>query len=353
MSRIMVGMSGGVDSSVAAALLAGEGHELIGVTLRLYDNGDAAAEKMCGSARDADDAAKIAAALGIPHKIAEFTDDFRDMVLSRFVSEYENGRTPNPCIVCNKYIKFGKMLDYALANDCDYVATGHYVKNGFDSVSGRHLLLRAGDEAKDQTYMLYMLSQQQLGHARFPLGDLKKTEVRSIAASLSLISADKPDSQDICFVPDGRYAEFIEKYRGAESAEGDFVDSEGNCVGRHGGIIRYTIGQRKGLGIAFGKPMFVIKKDSGKNTVTLGEEELLFSRRVRISDINLIALEKLESPLQVEAKIRYNQKVQPALLIPDENGAVLEFDSPQRAATPGQAAVFYDGAVTVGGGVIV
>lgn len=351
MQRVLVGMSGGVDSSAAAALLLDAGVETAGVTLRLYDG--AAEERMrCGSSREERDAAAVAAALGIPHTVAAFREAFAAAVIAPFIEEYRVGRTPNPCVVCNRRIKFGVMLDYALGQGFTHIATGHYVRRQTDPVSGRELLLRPADLKKDQTYMLYTLSQHQLAHALFPLGELQKTEVRRYAEEKGLISAKKPDSQDICFVPDGDYAGFIERYTGKACPPGLYVDREGNPLGRHGGVIRYTIGQRKGLGIALGRPMFVLEKDAASGRVVLGEEAFLFSRRVAVESVNLIALERLEAPLRVCAKLRYGQSPQPATLFPEEDGAVLEFDAPQRAATPGQSAVFYDGEVVVGGGII-
>ena len=351
MQRVLVGMSGGVDSSVAAALLLESGCEVAGVTLRLYD-GEGEDRALCGSARDAEDAAAVAGALHIPHTVAAFREDFAARVIAPFAQEYLAGRTPNPCVVCNRQIKFGVMLDYAVGRGFTHIATGHYVRRQTDPVSGRELLLRPADLKKDQTYMLYGLSQRQLAHALFPLGSLHKWEVRRYAEEKGLISAKRPDSQDICFVPDGDYAGFIERYTGSACPPGAYVDREGNLLGRHDGVIHYTIGQRKGLGIALGRPVFVLEKDAASGRVVLGEEALLFSRRVAVEQVNWVAVESLTAPLRVTAKLRYGQLPQPATLFPEEGGAVLEFDLPQRAATPGQSAVFYDREVVIGGGII-
>lgn len=342
MQKLLVGMSGGVDSSAAVALLQKQGFAVGGVTLQLY-----------GTPPDIADAAAVAHTLGISHTVLDLRDRFEEAVIRPFVESYEAGQTPNPCLICNRRIKFGAMLDYALENGYDGIATGHYVKSAVDPISGRHLLLRPSDRSKDQTYVLYSLTQHQLAHAHFPLGGYSKAQIRDLAAQTGLSVAQKADSQDICFVPNGKYAEFIESYRGRPCATGDYVDTSGKPLGQHGGIIRYTIGQRKGLGIALGRPMFVISKDAATREVVLGEEALLFCKTVRLRDVNLIALPSLDAPLRVLAKIRYNQTEQPAILHPDGDGLVLEFDRPQRAITPGQAAVFYDNDVLVGGGVIV
>ncbi|MGI6269863.1 MAG: tRNA 2-thiouridine(34) synthase MnmA [Candidatus Howiella sp.] len=351
MQKVLVGMSGGVDSSAAAALLLEAGMEVGGVTLCLCDGlpGGAAPDN---AGRDAEDAAAVAAALGIPHCVAAFREDFEAQVIFPFVRAYLAGQTPNPCVFCNKQIKFGVMLNYALERGFTHIATGHYVRRKTDPVSGRELLLRSADLKKDQTYMLYTLSQKQLAHSLFPLGGLQKQEVRRYAEEKGLVSAKRPDSQDICFVPDGDYAAFIERYTGEKCPPGDYVDRRGSRLGRHGGVIRYTIGQRKGLGIALGRPAFVLEKDAGSRRVVLGEEKYLFARRVAVGQVNLIAAERLDAPLRVTARLRYSQQPQPATLFPEEDGALLEFDTPQRAATPGQSAVFYDGDIVIGGGVI-
>lgn len=352
--RIMTGMSGGVDSSVCAALLLKAGYEVAGVTLRLYDGEDydAGLTKTCCSLSDAEDAKAVCVKLGIPHYVFNFKEAFRQSVIDNFIGEYISGRTPNPCIECNRKIKFEAMLDRAKTLGYDKIATGHYavVKQ---SKNGRYLLKKAADSSKDQTYVLYCLTQEQLSRTLFPLGGLTKSEVREIAAENGFINAKKPDSQDICFVPDGDYAAFIERQRGETARHGDFTDIDGRVLGEHKGIIRYTVGQRKGLGIALGKPRFVISKNAETDTVVLGDEEALFYKRVLVNRINFIPFDNLEGEMRVTAKLRYRHTEQPAVIYPTDGGVIAEFDKPQRAPSPGQAAVFYDGDIVVGGGTIV
>ena len=347
MTKIAVGMSGGVDSSAAAARLIEQGFDVTGLTLKLCTG-------ICAPTSDAEDAADICRQLGIPHCTADFSDKFKEYVISPFINEYLNGCTPNPCIVCNRHIKFGAMLQFALKTlSCDKIATGHYAQIKKDS--GRFLLCRAADTSKDQTYVLYSLTQSQLSQLELPLGALTKEQIREKARSLSLKVADRPDSQDICFVPDGDYAAFIERMSEKVSPCGNFIDESGNVLGKHFGIIRYTVGQRKGLGIALGAPAYVISKDSASNTVTLStDESRLFYKRVEVKDVNLIAADSLSDGTAVTAKLRYKHKDQPARIFSTgENRIILEFSSPQRAPAPGQAAVFYDGDIVVGGGTIV
>ena len=349
MSHVMIGMSGGVDSSVAAALMQEQKYTVTGVTLKLHN--EMSDSGTCGSASEALFAQGIAKELGFEHVLLDYSNDFDHYVISDFINEYMSGRTPNPCTVCNKHIKFGAMLDYALREGAEYVATGHYAK--CVSMGSRMLLTRAKDPSKDQTYMLWGLTQEQLKHVQFPLGNLLKSEVREIAAERGFMNADKPDSQDICFVPNGDYAEFIERRTGQKAKIGDFIDIAGNVLGKNNGVIRYTIGQRKGLGIALGKPAFVVNKDAVSGNVTLGENTDLFSRRVNLERINLIAADKFDTPILVQAKIRYNGGASGAVFTQTENGGLLEFKEPQRAVTPGQSAVFYDGDTVIGGGIIV
>ena len=339
--KVLTGMSGGVDSSVSAACLLNSGYDVTGVTLSL-----------CSQAvSEADAAASVCKGLNIEHKTIDLSEDFGKFVISDFISEYEKGRTPNPCIVCNKNIKFGKMLEIAKEGGFDKIATGHYAV--IKRQGERDLLERAADKSKDQTYVLYCLSQEQLAHTLFPLGELKKQEVREIAKSLGFVNANKADSQDICFVPDGDYANFITSYTGKTYREGDYVDICGNVLGRHKGIINYTIGQRKGLGIALGKPQFVISKDAVTSRVILGDEEHLFYNRVEVEDVNFIPFDNLTSPLKVTAKLRYGLREDAAVIHPTEKGVLIEFEKPQRAPSSGQSAVFYDGNTVIGGGKIV
>ncbi len=353
-NKVMAGMSGGVDSSVCAALLLKEGYEVSGATLRLYDGEDydAGLTKTCCSLSDAEDAKAVCMRLGIPHYVFNFKDAFGDSVINNFVNEYISGRTPNPCIECNRKIKFAAMLDRAKTLGYSKIATGHYAVIE-RCENGRYLLKKAADKSKDQTYVLYCLTQEQLSRTLFPLGSLTKAQVREIAAENGFVNAKKPDSQDICFVPDGDYASFIERYTGKTAKKGDFTDIDGKALGEHQGIIRYTVGQRKGLGIALGKPQFVISKNAENDTVVLGDEDKLFYKRVLVNNLNFIPFDNLEGEMRVTAKLRYRHTEQPAVIYPTEGGVTVEFDEPQRAPSPGQAAVFYDGDIVVGGGTIV
>lgn len=355
MKKAMIAMSGGVDSSVAAYLTVREGYETVGVTMKLFQNEDIGikSEKTCCSDDNVKDAKSVAERLGIPYYVFNYTDNFKLKVISRFVDAYRNGRTPNPCIDCNRYIKFDQLMQRAKELQFDYVVTGHYAITDFDEKSGRYLLRKAIDESKDQSYVLYSLSQEQLKHIKFPLGSMTKAEARKIAEEQQFINADKHDSQDICFVPDGDYARFIEEWCGFKFENGNFVDLDGNIIAQHKGIINYTIGQRKGLGIAAKAPYYVVRKNLGTNEVVLGANEDLFSDELIASDVNFISIEKLTEPMKVKAKVRYKQKETDAVITPLENGDVhVKFDIPQRAIAPGQAVVFYDGDIVVGGGTI-
>lgn len=344
-ATVYTAMSGGVDSSAAALLLQQEGYDVVGVTLDLLPE-SIGVQSPSAAARLAADA------LGIKHITLDRRAEFEREVISRFVNAYLEGKTPNPCIECNKHIKFDMILSGM--PEGGMVATGHYVVKFYDSGSGRWLIKKSANIQKDQSYMLYGLKQTQLESALFPIGDLSKDDVRKIALDAKLPCAASKDSQDICFIPDGDYLAFIERYTGKASVPGDFVDLDGNILGRHRGAAGYTIGQRKGLGISSTAPLYVLNKDCRANTVTLGDEAKLFATRVEICDINLIALESLKSDITVQAKLRYSQKTAEARLIPiSETSAVLEFEVPQRAPAPGQAAVFYDGDILVGGGTIV
>lgn len=344
--RALIGMSGGVDSSVAACLMLEQGYDCAGGTMRLHDFG-------CGGANDALDARAVADKLGIPHHIFSFQPEFEQNVIRKFVSAYESGLTPNPCILCNSHLKFGAMLEKALEMGFDYVVSGHYAQIRQDPQTGRYLLYKAEDRTKDQTYFLAQLDQQQLSHILFPLGGLTKAEVREIAEKAALVTARKRESQDICFVPDGDYAAFLQKYTGRTYPEGDFLDLMGNIVGRHKGAPCYTRGQRKGLGLAMGAPVYVCSKDMQANTVTVGPNEALFSPALRANNWNWLPFPELTQPMAVTAKIRHSQFEIPATVYPEENGfARVEFGTPQRAVTPGQAVVLYNGDFVVGGGTI-
>lgn len=353
--KVMVAMSGGVDSSVAAYLLKQQGYNAAGVTLKLYTNDDIGDPQghTCCSLEDVEDARSVAYALGMEHYVYNFSDDFRKQVMDRFVDSYLKGETPNPCIDCNRYIKFKMLYDRADLLDYDYISTGHYARIGYDSVSGRWLLKKGLDPSKDQSYVLYSMTQQQLSKTLFPVGELTKAQVREIADAHGFINSNKPDSQDICFVPDGDYKTFIQRYAHYQSREGIIIDLYGNVLGKHPGTIGYTIGQRRGLGVSAERPLYVVQKSLSDNTVTLGSETDLYSKRLTAQDINLIAVDKLNAPLKVNAKIRYSQNTAPAVIEPvGEGRAEVIFETPQRAVTIGQAVVFYDGDIVIGGGTI-
>jgi len=354
MAKVMVGMSGGVDSSAAALLLKNEGYDVTGVTLRLFAGEDVDEEtRTCCALSDVEDARAVCYKLGFEHLVFNFKEHFRENVMDVFARSYLNGETPNPCIECNKKVKFDKMLRRAEELGYDYIATGHYAIREFDETLGKYILKRPKDRSKDQTYVLYGLTQYQLSKTLFPLGVYEKSEIREIAESAGLVNSRKPDSQDICFVPDGDYASFIKRHTGAEVTDGDFLDTDGNVIGRHKGVINYTIGQRRGIGISLGKPAYVVGKDAENNTVTIGDEQDLYKSEILVKNVNLISLDALPEKMNVTAKVRYSRNEQPAEIFPQANGDVLvRFSQPQRAPAPGQAAVFYDGDIVIGGGTI-
>ncbi len=353
--KALIAMSGGVDSSVSAFLMKKKGYDCMGVTMKLFqnDNIGVSKEQSCCSLDDVEDARSVAFSLGIPYHVFNFSDRFQEEVIDRFVYSYENGITPNPCIACNRYLKFEKLFLRAKELGYDYIVTGHYAQITFNEQTKRFLLKKAVDSHKDQSYVLYSLTQKQLAHVQFPLGGLNKNDVRKIAEEQGFINARKHDSQDICFVQDGKYTNFIEQYTGKIYPEGNFVDKSGNVLGRHKGIIRYTIGQRKGLGLALPQPMYVCSVNPNNNTVILGTNDDLFSKNLIAKDINLIAVEHINTPLRLKAKIRYAHPEQWATVIQlDDNTLSVIFDEPQRAITKGQSVVLYDGDIVVGGGTI-
>lgn len=351
--KVLVAMSGGVDSAVSAHLIKQQ-HEALGVTMKLHDETDNLiyGENSCCSNQDITDAKSVCSLVGIPHEVHDFGASFKECVIKDFIDCYKNGATPNPCVVCNRKIKFEALLKMALERGYDAIATGHYARIE-KGENGRFLLKKATDLTKDQSYVLYSLTQHQLAHTLFPLGEMTKSDARELAEKIGFINARKHDSQDICFVPDGDYVSFIERTTGEKFKKGNFVSIDGKILGTHDGIIKYTIGQRKGLGIAFGEPIYVIKKDIQSNQVILGRNSDLFGTTLIATNINLISCDQITKPIRVKAKIRYNQKEQPATVIQiDENRIQVIFDEPQRAITKGQSVVLYDNDIVVGGGII-
>lgn len=354
MKKALIAMSGGVDSSLAAKLMKDRGFECIGCTMKLYHNEDAGIERSrtCCSLDDVEDARSVAYKLGMPFYVFNFTDAFRDTVIRKFIESYEKGITPNPCIDCNRYMKFEKLLERAKILGCDYIVTGHYAR--IEEKDGKFVLKKAVDGTKDQSYVLYSMTQEQLSSTVLPLGNMRKTEVRAIAEENGFVNAEKPDSQDICFVPNGDYANIIELHTGKRSVGGSFVDKQGNVIGRHNGLIHYTIGQRKGLGISGSEPLYVCDICPQSNNIVLGSNDDLFSREAEVFDFNWISGTVPQGEFRCKVKIRYRQPEQWATVIPTGKNTVhIVFDEPQRAITPGQAAVLYDGDIVLGGGTIV
>ena len=345
--KALIAMSGGVDSSMAAACMVEAGYDCLGVTMRLHDYG-----VTCGAAAEAEDAARVAGQLGFPFTVLDCRGEFERQVITRFITAYEVGDTPNPCIECNRYMKFSHLHDYAAAHGCDTVVTGHYARVEYDPDSGKYQLKKAKNPAKDQTYVLYFLTQEQLARTAFPLGEMPdKDTVRQRAAAYGFSSAHKADSQDICFVPDGKYADFIRRRTGREYPPGDFVDAEGRVLGQHKGLIGYTIGQRKGLGLSLPAPLYVRSKNTADNTVLLTPESALYTDTLIADGFNWVSGETPAVPVRVTAKTRYSAKEAPATATVLADGRVrVVFDDPQRAVTCGQAVVLYDGDRVVGGG---
>ena len=357
MKKAIIAMSGGVDSSVAALLTQKAGYACIGATMKLYHNDSLTNfSKTCCTADDTQDARAVAANLGMPFYVFNFLKDFDDKVIAPFVHAYETGATPNPCIECNRHLKFECLFEKMKELSCAYIVTGHYARIEYDVHKKRYLLKKAKDLSKDQSYVLYNLTQEKLAHILFPLGDVEdKSFTRKLAEENGFLNAHKSESQDICFVPDGDYVSFIKRYTGKTYACGNFVDLQGNILGEHKGLIRYTVGQRKGLGLALPKPMYVCKKDTEKNEVVLCYKEDLITKEVIADNVNLISVDKIIEPMRVKARLRYNQKEQPATVYALDDGRIkVIFDEP--ASTPaakGQALVMYDGDIVVGGGTII
>ncbi len=355
MKRVLVAMSGGVDSSVAAAVLKDSGFEVIGGTMEVFPDYEQPSleEGGCCSLSDIEDAKKVAYKLGIPHYTFNLKEVFHQEVIDDFINEYANARTPNPCVICNKEIKFKALLKRAIELDADYIATGHYARIIHNS-GDRHLLKKSVDKEKDQTYMLYVLNQFQLEHTLMPLGDYNKSKVRKIAKELGFVTHNKPESQDICFVPDDDYIRFLDENSSALFEPGPIVDTEGNKLGEHDGLHRYTIGQRKGLGIAAGYPLYVVALNRDRNAIIVGRDEDVYSKSLYADNLNWISIQTLKEPLDVYARIRYNSQEVPARVYPlEEDKVKVVFNEEQRAITPGQSVVFYDGELVIGGGLII
>ncbi|MFQ6082064.1 MAG: tRNA 2-thiouridine(34) synthase MnmA [Candidatus Aminicenantia bacterium] len=355
--RVVVAMSGGVDSSVTAALLKEQGYEVIGLTMNLWSSDKLANRanryRGCCGLRAMRDANQVAIKLKIPHYVADFRDIFNKTVIADFCREYNQGRTPNPCIRCNQYIKFEAMLKKSKKLEADFIATGHYARIEYGIKRKRYLLKKGIDSKKDQSYVLYAMTQDQLSQTLMPLGNLTKKEVREIARKLDLPVAEKSESQEICFIPDNNYPQFLKNFIPEAAKPGLIINRKGVVLGKHKGIIFYTIGQRRGLGISAKEPLYVISIDKSKNTIVVGSKEEVYSQEFTVSDINWIAWDKIEKSFRAKVKIRYiHQEAEAAITLLNDNQALVKFIQPQRAITSGQAAVFYDGDVVIGGGTI-
>lgn len=354
--KVVVGMSGGVDSSVTALLLKEKGYDVIGITMNVWqrEETEKVCEKACCAVDSVNDARRVCFGLNIPFYVLNFRDVFKEVVIDNFATEYMKGRTPNPCIMCNRYIKFETLLNKALSLGASYIATGHYAIVEYNEETGRYYLKKSITDSKDQTYALYNLTQDQLRHIIMPLGEYTKEQVRELAKDNGLINANKHDSQEICFVEDNNYAKFIEEKYNYKSMPGNFVDKNGKVLGIHKGIIHYTIGQRRGLGLALKNPMYVVSVNVEDNLVVLGEEKELLRNSLICTKVNFMPFEKLDKPIKVGSKIRYNSKPAQSIIYPLENGDVkVVFDEPVKAITPGQAVVFYDNDIVIGGGTII
>ncbi len=345
--KVLLGMSGGVDSSVSALLLKKEGYEVVGITMELF------AGSSCCNSNTYLDAKNVCNQIGIPHFIFDFKDEFKKYVINDFISCYANCKTPNPCIECNRYMKFGLMFEKAKEIGCNYIATGHYAKTEYSKKYNRWVLKKSNAGKKDQSYVLWNIPKEFLGHIIFPLSDFEnKDEIRKIAREENLKTANKPDSEDICFIPDGNYKRFLENNSNIKPKEGNIVNREGKILGKHNGLYNYTIGQRKGLGISNPCPLFVLGFNSQKNEVIVGEEKELYQKEILVTDINLLLVDKIDDWMEVQVKTRYSSKLSKAKIKQENKLIKVVFDEPQRAITPGQSAVFYIDDIVLGGGKI-